>query len=163
VIGLLRWYRLTTAARAVKGSMDIASSVAIGRGARIEVLHGAHLAVGPDCRIGDGVMIRVRSGTVELAEGVVLEDGCTITALSGASIGARARIGSRAALIDFQEPAAREDTPLRSQAVRSEAIEIGAGSVIGPAAVIGAGARIAAGTVVPAGANVEGAREPPPG
>lgn len=142
--------RLPTALRRLQaraasdGALHIDSSVLIGRRARIQVAKGASAHIGRGCQIGAHVRIFVRSGTLTLGEGVVLEEWSTILVLHSVSVGDRARLRERAAIIDLRPCYEDVEAPLRMQGVTAFGVQIGAGAVLEPSAVAETGARIPA-------------------
>jgi acetyltransferase-like isoleucine patch superfamily enzyme len=125
------------------------SDVVVGRGVRLQANPGAEIVLGDGCRIGDGTRIVVQAGSVRLGAGAVLGERCTVVAHSGVTIGARARLGDGAVIVDFDHVFEDVERPIRVQPLKSTPVAIGDG------ARIGLGASILRGVCVGAGAIVE--------
>lgn len=108
-----------------------------------------HLATGP-------------RGTLLIGEGVVIEHGAGVAAHLSVRIGAGARIGPYALVMDttFHDPEDLSKMPDPRPVVIGEGAVIGSHATVLPGARIGAGARVLAGSVVmgvvPPGAQVRG-------
>ncbi|HEX4344094.1 MAG TPA: hypothetical protein VHZ31_00890 [Solirubrobacteraceae bacterium] len=123
--------------------------VAIGPDARLEVNAGAQLVLGDGCRIGERTRIVVQAGRVEIGAGAVLGERCTLVAVCGVTIGARAQLGDGVVLVDFDHAIADVERPIRVQGLESTPI------VVGDDARIGLGASLLRGVTVGVGAIVD--------
>lgn len=124
--------------------------VHVARGVSFQVAAGGELALGDGCRIGAGTRIVVAPGCrVELGAGAVLGERCTIVAHSGVTIGAGARLGHGAVIVDFDHAFDDVERPIREQPLESTPVTIGAG------AAIGLGASVLRGVAVGARATVD--------
>jgi acetyltransferase-like isoleucine patch superfamily enzyme len=155
-MSLLSRWRAARASRRSRGSLTIARSARIDGGVRIEVERDARLAIGPHCHLEPHVRIFVRGGAVELHEGVVLGERSTLLAVKGITLRERARLGPRAAVIDFAPCAESSEVVLRRQGFQARSVEIGADAVIEVGAVVEAGAHVQAATRVAAGTVLAG-------
>jgi len=151
--------RALRASRRAPGSVIIARSVRIDEGVRIEVAPGARLEIGEDCHLEPHARIFVRGGCVELHDGVVLGERSTLVALQGITLRERARLGLRAAVMDFELDSAREEPDARSWPLEARAVEIGAGAIIETGAVVGAGVSVPTDRRVTPGALLVAPRE----
>ncbi|MDX6681489.1 MAG: hypothetical protein QOG94_1528 [Solirubrobacteraceae bacterium] len=142
------------------------SDVVVGRGVRLHANDGAQIVLGDGCRIGDGTRIVVQAGRVELGAGAVLGERCTVVAHSGVRIGASARLGDGAVIVDFDHVFEDVERPIRVQPLQSAPVAIDDGARIGLGASVLRGVRVGAGAIVdpravvtrdvPAGGHVGG-------
>jgi acetyltransferase-like isoleucine patch superfamily enzyme len=142
------------------------SGVVVARAVRLQATAGAEIVLGDGCRIGEGTRIVAQAGRVELGAGVVLGERCTLVAHSGVTIGARARLGHGAVVVDFDHVIEDVERPIRVQPLQSTAVTIGEDARIGLGASILRGVTVGARAVVdpravvtrdvPAGAHVGG-------
>jgi acetyltransferase-like isoleucine patch superfamily enzyme len=152
--------------RELRAGVRRGSDVVVGRGVRLQANAGSQIVLGDGCRIGDGTRIVVQAGRVELGAGAVLGDRCTVVAHSGVTIGARARLGDGAVIVDFDHVFEDVERPIRVQPLQSAPVTIGEGARIGLGASVLRGVRVGAGAIVdpravvtrdvPAGAHVGG-------
>jgi acetyltransferase-like isoleucine patch superfamily enzyme len=152
--------------RELRAGVRRGSDVVVGRGVRLQANAGAQIVLGEGCRIGEGTRIVVQAGRVELGAGAVLGDRCTVVAHSGVTIGARARLGDGAVIVDFDHVFEDVERPIRVQPLQSAPVTIGEGARIGLGASVLRGVRVGAGAIVdpravvtrdvPAGAHVGG-------
>lgn len=124
------------------------SDVAVGRYARLEVNAGAQLVIGDGCRIGERTRIVVQAGRVEIGAAAVLGARCTLVAVCGVTIGARARLGDGVVLVDFDHVIEDVERPIRVQGLESTPIAIGDDARIGFGASVLRGVAVGAGAVV---------------
>jgi acetyltransferase-like isoleucine patch superfamily enzyme len=135
--------------------------VCVGRGACLDVAPGAQLVLGDGCRIGERARIVVQAGRVEIGAGAVLGEHCTLVAHCGVTIGARARLGPGAVIVDFDHVFADVERPIREQALESAPVTIGEDALIGLGASILRAVDVGARAVVDPRAVVT--RDVPPG
>jgi acetyltransferase-like isoleucine patch superfamily enzyme len=97
----------------------------VGKHVRITVAPGAHVSLGARCTIGDGTRIDVAAGSVAIGEDATIGARCVIAARDRVTIGARARLGDEAVLIDFDHGTDDVELPVRLQGLPSAPIAIG--------------------------------------
>jgi acetyltransferase-like isoleucine patch superfamily enzyme len=133
----------------------------VERGVRFDVAPGALLVLGDGCRIGEHTRIVVQAGRVELGPGAVLGERCTLVAHRGVTIGARARLGQGAVIVDFDHVYADVERPIREQGLRAAPVTIGEDARIGLGASILRAVDVGARAIVDPRAVVT--RDVPPG
>lgn len=143
------------------GGVHRGRGVRVDRGVRFDVAPGAQLVLGDGCRIGERARIVVQGGRVEVGPGAVLGERCTLVAHSGVTIGARARLGQGAVIVDFDHVFADVERPIRKQALESAPVTIGEDARIGLGASILRAVDVGARAIVDPRAVVT--RDVPPG
>jgi acetyltransferase-like isoleucine patch superfamily enzyme len=151
---------------AIEPRVRAARGVSLGRDVRFEVAPGAEVVLGDGCSLGESTRVIARGARVELGPRVVLGERVTIVAHAGVSIGARARLGEGAVIVDFNHVFEDVELPIRLQPLTAEPVTIGADARIGMGAAIMPGISVGEGAIVgpravvtadvPAGGAVEG-------
>lgn len=141
---LLWRLRAWRARRGARGQLSIARATRIDGGVRIEVEREARLSIGPGCHLEPHARVFVRAGVVELGAGVVLGERSTVVALRRVTMGARSRLGPRAAVMDFKRDGADGEAIARRVALAARPVEIGEGAIVEAGAVVEGGTRVRA-------------------
>lgn len=147
-------FRLALLRLRLGARLRVARGVRVGKGVRITVAPGAHVSLGARCAVGDGTRIDVAAGSVRIGEGARLGTRCVIAARERVTVGAHARLGDEAVLIDFDHGTGDVELPVRLQRLPAAAIAIGAraridhGAAILRGVTVGAGAHVGARSVV---------------
>jgi acetyltransferase-like isoleucine patch superfamily enzyme len=159
--------RLALARARSRGRLTAGGRPRLGRGVRLDLAPGAHLALGDGSRVGDGCRFHLGQGaTVSIGAGARLGERCVIAAHERVEIGAGARLGDEVVLIDFDHDVRDVERPVREQGLVTAPVVIGERAAIGAAAgvlrgvTVGAGARVGVRAVVthdvPPGARADG-------
>lgn len=143
-----RW-RARWASLRLRGRLQVAEDVALGRGVRFELGREAHVTIERGATLADGCRLHVSSGVVRIGAGAHLASRCVLRVRSGATIEPGAVLGDEVAIVDHGPRQQDVERPLREQGLRAEPVVIGARARIGARAVIGPGARISPGAHVP--------------
>jgi acetyltransferase-like isoleucine patch superfamily enzyme len=133
-----------------RGRLHVAPSVRASRGARVRVAPGARVVLGDGVRLGPDSRIEAVAGVVRVGAGSAIGERAVIVAHESVEIGPRVAIGDWAALDDGAPTYDDVERPVRTQPLRTAAIRVGEGAVLGPHASLGPGATVAAGDEVPA-------------
>lgn len=134
---------------------------------RFDLAPGALVVLGDRCRVGDGCRFHLGAGAaVHVGPEADLGERCVIAAHERVEIGAGARLGDEAVLIDFDHDVRDVERPVREQGVLTAPVVIGERATIGAAAgvlrgvTVGPRARVGVRAVVthdvPPGVRVEG-------
>ena len=118
---------------------------------RFGSVHG-NIIVGKKCWIGHDVFLSSGRGCeIKIGDGVSLNTGCHVVAVSGIQIGKNTAIGEYVSIRDQNHTFDRTDIPIKEQGFTGEPIEIGEDVWIGRGVMICPGVKIGNGAVI--GAN----------
>lgn len=137
-----------------RGRVRLSGRPLIGRGVHFDVGPAGLVTLADGCVIGDGCRFVVRAGRVAIGPRAVLGERCRLVAHAGIEIGAHARLGEQAVVVDFDHRFDDVERPVRLQGLEVAPVRIGAGAGVGHGAAVlrgitvGAGARIGAHAVV---------------
>ena len=135
--------------------------VRVARGVVLDAAPGARIVLEDRCSLGERTRILARAGTVRIGAGAVLEDRCTLTAHAGIAIGAGARLGDGAMIVDFDHRIGDPEQPVRLQGLDAAPVAVGERAVLGAGASVLRGVTVGAGAVV--GAHAVVTRDVAPG
>lgn len=91
---LVRRARVAAAAAGVALEVDVALDARIGRGVRVEVPGGGRLRIGPGAVVGDGVVVQLKGGSVDVGAWTDLRRGVVLNVAGAFSIGERCVLGA---------------------------------------------------------------------
>jgi len=159
--------RLALARLRSRGRLTTDGRPRLGRGVRLDLAPGAHLALGDGARVGDGCRFHLGAGAmVGVGAGAQLGERCVIASHDRIEIGAGARLGDEVVIVDFDHDVRDVERPVREQGLLTAPVVIGARASIGASAgvlrgvTVGDAARIGVRAVVthdvPPGARAEG-------
>jgi acetyltransferase-like isoleucine patch superfamily enzyme len=137
------------------------SVLEIGDGTRIGAnthfhLRGGSIRIGASSEIRDGCVLKTSEGDIELAERCFMSYGCVLHATERIEIEERVAIGERVTLVDSGHDTDGSDLHWALQGVPTEAVVVGANTLVFANAVITMGAHVGANSQVAAGALVRG-------
>lgn len=148
-------------------SVQVPGQIRIGRGStvhrmvRLQASRGGEIAIGRNCALHDGTVLRTFLGRIEIGDETSLNPYCVIYGRGGVTIGRGCRIATHTSIVAQNHVFDDLDRPIREQGLTSQGITIGDDVWIGANVTVLDGAVIGAGAVVAAGAVVRG--EIPPG
>ena len=167
--------RLALARLRARGRLTTDGRPRLGRGVRLDLAPGAHLALGDGSRIGDGCRFHLGAGAmVSVGPSARLGERCVVACHDRIEIGAHASLGDEVVIVDFDHDVRDVERPVREQGLLTAPVVIGERASIGASAgilrgvTVGDEAHIGVRAVVthdvPAGARAEGvpARVEPP-
>jgi acetyltransferase-like isoleucine patch superfamily enzyme len=143
------------------GRVIAAHGVRLGRDVQLEATHGARIALGDRCAIGERSRLVAHEAQITVGAGAVLGERCTLVAHGGIAIGAGAVLGDRVMVVDFDHGTADVERPFRSQPLGIGPVTVGAGARIGHGACLLRGVTVGEGATV--GAHAVVTRSVPPG
>jgi carbonic anhydrase/acetyltransferase-like protein (isoleucine patch superfamily) len=170
---LVRRVQVLAAAAGADVEVDVALDAQVGRGVRVEVTGPGRLRIGPGAVIGDGVVLQLKGGSIELGawsdvrrgavlnvsgrfvlgESTVLGAGSTVHCAHEVLVGARGGIGEYSTLVDTSHlhtapgrPVVYDTVPGR--VVVGDDVFIGTKCTLARDAVIGDFCFVGAGSVV---------------
>ncbi len=91
---LVRRIRILAAAAGVDVEVDIALDAQIGRGVRVEVPGGGRLRIGPGAVLGDGVVLQLKAGSIDIGAWTDLRRGVVLNVSGTFSVGERCVLGA---------------------------------------------------------------------
>lgn len=91
---LVRRTRVLAAAAGVTVDVDVALDARIGRGVRVEVPGGGQLRVGPGAVVGDGVLLQLKGGSIDIGAWTDLRRGVVLNVAGRFAVGERCVLGA---------------------------------------------------------------------
>ena len=172
---LVRRVRVLAAAAGGAADVDVALDARIGRGVRVEIPHGGRLRIGPGAVLGDGVVLQLKGGSVDigawtdLRRGVVLNvsgsftvgercvlgAGTTVHCAHHVRIGNRVGIGEYTTIVDTSHQHTRPGRPAYDDTVPG-AVEVGDDAFVATKCTLTRGAVVGEFCIVGAGSVVLG-------
>jgi hypothetical protein len=146
---------------AARRRVQLGRGVRLGDGVRLDAAPGARIELQDGCALGDGTRILAREGTVTIGRGAVLGERCTLVAHAGIAVGAGARFGDGAMVVDFDHRTEDPEAPIRLQGLAGAPVHIGARAAIGHGASILRGVTVGDGAII--GAHAVVTRDVPAG
>ena len=128
----------------------------LGRAVVLDASDGGSIELADGCVLMDGCRIHARGGAVRIGAGAVLGDRCVLISHAGIEIGERAILGDEVLVQDFEQLYTDVEQPVRLQGVTAEPVVIGAGARVGVAAALQRGVNVRPGAVVGPRAVVAG-------
>ncbi len=135
------------------GTFELGALRSPGIGVTLEspvwIWHPENVSLGDRVFVGAGTMLKgYYKNELVLGDDVVLGRGCFLHAAGSIRVGHGARLGDEVKVLTSVHEEAGRDVPILAAPLRFEAVDIGAGAVIGhrvivlPGVTIGAGARV---------------------
>lgn len=91
---LVRRLRVLAAAAEVEIDVDVALDARIGRGVRVEVPAGGRLRIGPGAVVGDGVVLQLKGGSIDVGAWTDLRRGVVLNVSGAFVVGERCVLGA---------------------------------------------------------------------
>ena len=138
-----------------------ASTLEIGDGTRIGTnvhfhLRGGSIRIAPGCEIRDGCVLKASGGEIELGEKCFMSYGCVLHATERIVLEERVGVGERVTMLDSTHDTDGGDEHWKAQPLLTEPVVIGANTLVFVNAVITMGTRVGPNSQVGAGALVRG-------
>jgi len=137
------------------------SLLEIGDGTRIGAnthfhLRGGSVRIGASSEIRDGCVLKTTGGRIELEDRCFMSYGCVLHATERVVVEERVALGERVTLVDSGHHGDGSDRHWALQPVPTDAIVVGANTLVFANAVITMGAHVGANSQVAAGSLVRG-------
>jgi acetyltransferase-like isoleucine patch superfamily enzyme len=142
------------------------STLEIGAGTRIGAnvhfhLRGGSIRIAPGCEIRDGCVLKATGGDIEIGEKCFMSYGCVLHATERIVLEERVGVGERVTMLDSTHDTDGSDVDWKAQPLPTAPVVIGANTLVFANALITMGASVGPSSQVAAGALVRG--EHPPG
>jgi acetyltransferase-like isoleucine patch superfamily enzyme len=142
------------------------STLEIGAGTRIGAnvhfhLRGGSIRIAPGCEIRDGCVLKATGGDIEIGEKCFMSYGCVLHATERIVLEERVGVGERVTMLDSTHDTDGSDVDWKAQPLPTAPVVIGANTLVFANALITMGTSVGPSSQVAAGALVRG--EHPPG
>ncbi|MSP74136.1 MAG: acyltransferase [Myxococcales bacterium] len=135
------------------GTFELVALRALGIGVNLEspvwIWHPENVSLGDRVFVGTGTMLKgYYKNELVLGNDVFLGRGCFLHAAGSIRIGDGARLGDEVKVLTSVHEEAGRDVPILAAPLRFEAVDIGAGAILGDRVIVLPGVTIGAGAVV---------------